>query len=259
MKSFTCEALRTYGLGNGKWFPCPGRPAPPGLERRTSEVSPAAPSAQRPPRPLRGAPAPGRLRLPAGFAGFPRTSGPGPGPEGRCRGAGPGPRAAAARSARTAAGALTYCDSREGRVALPPGALAPSPGRGPGVGAAPPRSPPGSCRPAASEGDPAVLSAKLQSWPQTSGGKAASRLDSEGPCVGGHGCKRRPGWSFPFCAQARSRDICFPYVERQRQILDYVVPGALSLHSGPGLAANPAARKQHASGRPAPERLPGGD
>lgn len=73
---------------------------------------------------------------------------------------------------------------------------------------------------------PPLRSSKLKERQQTSRGKAASWLDSKGPYLGVLGSERRSGWSFPSCAQARSRDICFPYAPRHRQILDYMLPSS---------------------------------
>lgn len=73
---------------------------------------------------------------------------------------------------------------------------------------------------------PPLRSTKLKERQQTSRGKAACWLDSRGPYLGVLGSERRSGWSFPSCAQARSRDICFPYAPRHRQILDYMLPSS---------------------------------
>lgn len=216
------------------------------------------------PRPARTAPG-GPRRAPARraglrkwpFAGFARTSARpdlAQGAGSRC--GGPGPLAPARTlGPRAAARALTYCVTatctaeKRGpgpgvgrRLRLRPGCVPPAAGRARSeperanqAWAPGPRAARSSrrCGPAARLYPkvtllyrPPLRSTKLKERQQTSRGKAASWLDSKGPYLGVLGSERRSGWSFPSCAQARSRDICFPYAPRHRQILDYMLPSS---------------------------------
>ena len=89
-------------------------------------------------------------------------------------------------------------------------------------------------------------------------GKAASPLGSGGPQLGVPGSKTLSGWSFPFCAQAQSRETSVFHKLRGRGKSWITCCPALATFPDHARQLIPAqrARKQHASWCPVPERFP---